>query len=348
MGEEIELILLRPRLNFVQTISDTLSEIPPGLLLLALTTLAIVVYLLSRWTAGAVTRGLNPLIDGTHAIAGGNLAYRVDPQASSLEEVRTLASSFNRMAEQVQSSQQAQHDFIANVSHDLKTPLTSIQGYSQALIDGTAAAAETQQRAALIISQEAHRLTNLVEEIIDLARMAEGKFALRLQRVDLNDLIGELVESLAPRSSVAGVALIWQSSPQSPLVQADEGRLRRVIANLLDNALTYTPTGGSVSISVTVLTEAEAEHSTVEIAVADDGPGIPADQLDRVFERFFRADKARTGGRGAGLGLAIVKEIVEAHEGQVGVESTPGEGSRFWLRLPSTEGTLCDTTDDKT
>jgi methyl-accepting chemotaxis protein len=177
----VEMVVLKPQPGILGTMWEAVTELPRGVLLGGLLALALTIFLLSRWTAGTVTRSLAPLMTGTQALAGGNLAYRVDTTHVSLNEVHALAASFNQMADRVQQSQRAQRDFIANVSHDLKTPLTSIQGFSQALLDGTAASPEVQRRAALIISQEAQRLTNLVEEVIDLARLEDGRLQLHLR-----------------------------------------------------------------------------------------------------------------------------------------------------------------------
>lgn len=327
----VEMVVLKPQPGMLGTMWEAVTELPRGILLGGLLALALTIFLLSRWTAGSVTHSLAPLMTGTQALAGGNLAYRVDTTHVSLNEVHALAASFNQMADRVQQSQRAQRDFIANVSHDLKTPLTSIQGFSQALLDGTAASPEVQQRAALIISQEAQRLTNLVEEVIDLARLEDGRLQLHLERVDPNEIGAEVVESFAPRYEVSGVALVWTPTPTVSTILADAARLRRALTNLLDNALEHTPTGGAVTLAV----ETAAGGAQVRFTVTDTGAGIPSAELERIWERFYRVDRARTHRNGSGLGLAIVKEIVEAHGGTVGVASTEGQGSRFWLTLPA-------------
>lgn len=334
-GAGVNLVLLRQQNNVVQAIVETVREVPVWLLLVLVLTLALVVFVLSRWTAGAVARSLAPVLTGTEAIADGNLSYRIDSSSTSLNELRALAESFNQMAERVQVSQQAQRDFIANVSHDLKTPLTSIQGYSQALLDGTAATEASRNRAAVVINQEAQRLGRLVEEVIDLARVNSGRLQLHLELVDLTAMIDDLLASLEPRAHAAEIALTAHlPSAGLPVLHGDPDRLRRALANLLDNALAYTPPGGAVEITAAPYPVSATQPAGIEIAVTDTGAGIGAEDLSRVFERFYRVDKARTVGNNSGLGLAIVKEIVEAHGGAVGVESVLGEGSRFWLRLP--------------
>ena len=330
----VDLVLLKPQPGIVRAMFESIADLPRGLLLGGIAALAAAVFLLSRWTAGAVTRGLAPLMSGTRELADGNLAYRVAAQ-SSLAEVKDLATSFNRMADRVQQGQQAQRDFIANVSHDLKTPLTSIQGYSQALLDGTASTPERQQRAALVISQEAQRLSNLVEEVIDLARLESGRLTLHLQPTDLTDVVTDVVEAFAPRSDAAHVTLVWSSPAASIVVTADGDRLRRALSNLVDNALKHTPQGGTVTLAVAQLAARNGGRRAARVSVTDSRPRIAPDEQQRIFERFYRADRARSGREGSGLGLAIVKDIVEAHGGDVGVESIVGNGSRFWFTLPA-------------
>jgi len=325
-GGSIDLVMLRAQPGLVRSMGESIAELPRGLLIGGLLALGLAVFLLSRWTASALTRSLSPLMDGTRALAGGNLAYRVDTRHVSLAEVHALAASFNLMADRVQQSQQAQRDFVANVSHDLKTPLTSIQGYSQALIDGTAGTIDAQQRAALVIHQEAQRLTHLVEEVIDLARLESGRLHLHLQSIDPAELGAEITERFLPLAEAADVTLDWSPLAVAPIM-ADSARLRRALANLLDNALKHTPSGGTVTLAI----EPCDDKRLVKYTVTDTGPGIPPEEIDRIWERFYRGDRARTGRSGSGLGLAIVKEIIEAHGGMVGVESVVGQGSRFWV-----------------
>ncbi len=325
----VELVMLREQPGLLRSMAESIAELPGGLLFGGLLVLALAVFVLSRWTASTLTRSLSPLMEGTRALAGGNMGYRVDASHVSLAEVSALATSFNQMADRVQQSQQAQRDFVANVSHDLKTPLTSIQGYSQALIDGTARTPDAQQRAALVINQEAQRLTHLVEEVIDLARLESGQLHLHLETIDANELGAETVEGFLPLAEAAEVTLTWSPLPSPLPITVDGARLRRALANLLDNALKHTPPGGAVTLAATAVDGGRQ----VQYTVTDSGPGIPPEELERIWERFYRGDRARTGRSGSGLGLAIVKEIVEAHGGTVGVESVVGQGSRFWVRV---------------
>lgn len=326
----LDLVVLKPRPGLLGTMWGAVTELPSGILLGSLAALALAIFLLSRWTARAVTRSLAPLMAGTQALANGNLAYRVDTRNVSLVEVLALATDFNQMADRVQQSQQAQRDFIANVSHDLKTPLTSIQGYSQALLDGTAAGPKAQQHAALVINQESQRLTNVVEEVIDLARLESGGLSLHVAPFDADELCAEMVSSFHPHFEAVQVELIYAPASQPIMMVADATRLRRALANLLDNALKHTAPGGAVTLAVKAL----PQSGKVQYTVTDTGSGIPHDELERIWDRFYRVDRARTDRRGSGLGLSIVKEIVEIHGGTVGVESSEDQGSKFWFRIP--------------
>jgi len=247
------------------------------------------------------------------------------------DEVRSLAEHFNVMADEVKSSRQAQRHFVANVSHDLRTPLTSIQGFSQALLDGTAQEEPARQAAARIIHDEAAHMNRLVEQLLELARWDAGRIALRMDSVDLHQLLATCVERMQWRARAEELALTLRVAPL-PSIQGDGDRLAQVFTNLLDNALAHTQAGGSIALAGVAL----QQQSAVEVSVTDTGPGIPPEELPRIFERFYRVDKSRAGSRrrGAGLGLAIVKEIVEAHAGEVRVESVIGLGTRFIVRLP--------------
>ena len=327
-GSTSALVLLAPNTSLGDAGRYMQSVLPIPLLLLILSALAVVIWLFSAWLTRSLTRNLQPVITGTQEIAAGNLDYRVPASASSLSEVMALGHSFNRMAAEVQNARQAQRNFVANVGHDLKTPLTSIQGFSQALVDGTATSFQSQSRAVSIIHDESQRLGKLVDELLDVARLDQDRLQLQKQRLQVDAVLTELVRRYLPKYQAAGVTLAWETGSETVNISADPDRLQRVFANLLDNALAYTPAGGAVTLSV-------AQHPTqVEIRVIDTGPGIPAEDLDHIFERFYRVDKSRSGRRSTGLGLAIVRELVQAHGGTVGVESEIGVGSQFWVRLP--------------
>lgn len=244
-------------------------------------------------------------------------------------EVRDLTHAFNEMTTRVQASQKSQRDFVANVSHELKTPLTSVQGFAQAILDGTAGTPEARQQAARVIYDESGRMHRMVLDLLDLARLDTGTAEFQRAPVDIPALLDSVVEKFTPQAR--GTAITLQvETPALPPITGDGDRLAQVFTNLVDNALKFTPTGGQVTL------RAALTGSEVQVDVADSGAGIPAEALAHIFDRFYQADPSRPGGgkHGTGLGLAIVKEIVQAHGGTISVRSAPGEGSTFTVRLP--------------
>jgi two-component system sensor histidine kinase ResE len=243
------------------------------------------------------------------------------------------------MAQQVRASRDAQRDFVANVSHELKTPLTSIQGYSQAITDGTAADDESIRRSAGIIHDEAERMGRMVSELLDLARIESGQAVMRQEPVDLRSLLENVVEQFRLRAEEAEIDLLAKLADLPPTT-GDGDRLAQVFTNLMDNAFKHTPTGGKVTVKAETLTPSgvrrwkKAWHRAIEVAVSDSGKGIPPEDLSRVFERFYQVDKARKHTGSVGLGLAITREIVEAHGGSIKAESIVGLGTRFSVVLP--------------
>jgi signal transduction histidine kinase len=285
--------------------------------------------------AGSVARPLGRMSRAARRIAGGDYRQRVAVEGP--KEVRALAVSFNEMAGQVAAAQQAQRDFLANVSHDLRTPLTSIQGFSQAIAEGVASDPASAQRAAQIIQDETARLHRMVESLLDLARIEAGRLDMTQRAVALSDLLRGVGDSLSPKARDKGVALDLDIPPHLPRLAGDGDRLAQVFTNLIDNAIKHTPEGGRIVL------RAEGEANGIAITIQDTGEGIPAPDLPRIFERFYQVDKSRQNDRrsGMGLGLAITRQIVEAHGGTIRVASKVGEGAIFtvWLPLPSPEMT---------
>jgi two-component system OmpR family sensor kinase len=279
-------------------------------------------YLIARWVAGPLDR----IAQASRDIVRGDFA-QLEPGGP--QEVRDLGQAFNSMAAQLHSSQQSQRDFVANVSHELKTPLTSIQGFAQAILDGTVDDREGREHAAGVIFEEADRLRRLVEDLLDLARMDAGQVDFKRERLDLRRLLQTVSERLAVGADEAAVQ-IELGKLDLPGIVGDGDRLAQVFTNLLDNAVKHSPAGSRVGVW------GEAAHGWVSIHVDDSGPGIPPAELSRIFERFYQLDKARPGGRdrGAGLGLAISREIVRNHGGRLSAQSEPGRGSRFTVQLP--------------
>lgn len=212
-------------------------------------------------------------------------------------------------------------DFVSNVSHDLRTPLTAVKLMVETLQSGVDARASEEFLTS--IAQETERMIQLVEDLLDLARLETGKLELRLSAVDASELCRQAVASHAPHAQSLGVELSC-SGPERIVLSADRDKLYQVLVNLLDNALRHTPAGGSVSVSAT------RQDSSVNIVVQDTGSGIPSTALPHIFERFYVVDSARARSRsGTGIGLAIVKHVIEAHGGSIEVESELGAGTTF-------------------
>jgi signal transduction histidine kinase len=288
---------------------------------------AVLAMILAVIIARSIANPLHNMAAAAQGIARGGLNTPAIPVAGP-DEVRSLGEALNHMTGQLQSTQQAQRDFLANVSHELRTPLTSIQGFAQAMLDGAAATPEAIQRSAGIIYGEADRMRRLVDGLLDLARLDSGLRALNLAPLDLHSLLASAAEKFSLRAGTAGITLTTDLPPSLAPITGDADRLGQVVANLLDNALKHTPAGGRVTLS------AAASPASVEISVSDTGPGIPAEDLARIFERFYQVDKSRARSSGLGLGLAISREIVEAHGGRLRAESVTGLGSRFTVQLP--------------
>ena len=288
----------------------------------ALVLSALLALLISR----SIATPLRRVAGAAEGIAEGRTGTRA--LISGPSEVQALARSFNTMSERVEAAQRSQRDFVANVSHELKTPLTSIQGFSQALLDGTVAEPEARKRAARIIHGEAERMHRMADELLTLARFDAGQMVMARDRVELNPLLRGCIEKLTPQAQAREVFLELEI-PVSLHTTGDTDRLAQVFTNLLDNGIMHTRAGGKVMVMGREMNDGHG----VELTVTDNGTGIANEKLQRIFERFYQVEPSRRRSRGAGLGLAITREIIEAHGGTVTAESVEGLGSRFTVRL---------------
>jgi len=221
-------------------------------------------------------------------------------------------------------------EFVANVSHELRTPLSIISGYVETLIDGAKDKPEVATKFLQTIEKHADRLTYLIEDLLTISRLESGQIVMNLQRAELRGVVAHVVTDLESRAASKQVQLS-NEVPEHAVAHADAERLQQVFFNLVENAIKYGRPGGSVVIGMQ-----PNEHEQIELWVRDDGPGIPPEAQRRVFERFYRVDKARSReAGGTGLGLAIVKHIVQSHGGVVWVESEPGQGATFHFTLPA-------------
>ena len=255
-------------------------------------------------------------------IAQGNYARRVDPRGP--DEIARLAESLNRMADGLQRIEALRRDLIANVAHELRTPLTTLLGYLEALRDGVARASPEMVAS---LHEEVLRLARLVDALHQLSQFDTRRSRLQLAPLDLARLSHRLVAVYGPEFTRRGMSVHEVYDSHLPLVQADTDLVSQALRNLLDNALRYAPAGAAVTVS------AAPHREAVRVAVANTGGEIPAEDLPRIFERFFRGEKSRsreTGG--AGIGLALVQEIARAHDGEAGASSANG-ATTIWFTL---------------
>jgi heavy metal sensor kinase len=273
-------------------------------------------------------RGLAPLgsmVAQTRKITGDNLDQRLEI-GNAAEELATLAASFNELLSRLDQSFESMRRFVQDASHELRTPLAVIRGEADVALSQNRSPTEYRESLA-VIHEEARRLSRLVDDLLNLARADSGHVQLWVEELYLNDLLAECCRSVQPLAAGRDIELTC-SMAEDVSFRGDEELLRRMVVNLLDNAIRYTPSGGKVSASL------EAIGSDIRIRVADTGVGITPEASKHVFERFFRADKARSRQQGGfGLGLAIVKWIAESHHGTVELISEPGAGTTFTVRL---------------
>jgi two-component system OmpR family sensor kinase/two-component system sensor histidine kinase BaeS len=282
-------------------------------------TLIIGMFLMRR-----VVTPLADVIAAAHSVAAGDLTTRV--QVCGPGDLRGLSESFNHMADALERSDRERRALLADVAHELRTPLTVIRGRLEGVVDGIYPADEAHVAPVL---EQAYVLERLVEDLRQLTLAETRQLPFERQPIDLGEIAARTVEVFSAEAAETGIALSLQSAPALPHVLADPQRVGQVIGNLLSNALRYTPPGGQVRLSV------DWQEAGVRLAVTDTGEGIAAEDLPRVFDRFYRGEKSRArASGGAGLGLAIAKAWVQAMGGQIGAESTVGRGSCFWFTLP--------------
>ena len=288
-----------------------------------------------------ITRPLARLTLASARMAEGDYTARAPMDSlRSPDEVRRLAITFNEMAaalerdvSELQRQEELRRELIANVSHELATPLTSIQGFTEALRDGVVHDAVGRDELLDMIARQAARLRRLVDQLRQVARfeagLEDGAGDLHIAPLALPTLIAEALAALAPELDRKRVAVVNTVSADLPDVAADGDRVTEILLNLLDNALRHTPDAGRIEVSATV------DGAFVRVQIADSGPGIPEAEREHIFDRFYRMDSARASATGgSGLGLAIVRALVEAHGGAIIVDERPGGGARFSFTLP--------------
>jgi len=319
-SEQLELDLFA---NFQRATTEALA--------LAMLAAFVAALVLSLFISRRVVLPVQEMMAASQRIADGHYDERVGvpggARGEELDELGRLAQCFNQMAASLQQTDTMRLELIGNVAHELRTPLSSIQGYMEGLIDGVLPAeAETFQQ----VHREADRLQQVVHDLQELSRVEAGAFELKLQPTSVSRLVEVATARLGRQFEDKGVVLETDVSPDLPPVEADEGRIGQVLLNLVGNALQYTPAGGQVCI------RARRQGHAVLLSVQDTGIGIAPEHLPHVFERFYRVDKSRSrAGGGSGIGLTIAQHLVEAHGGEIQAASDgPGRGSVFSFTLP--------------
>ena len=314
----------------------------PGSLGLIMIGAAIVSLLYGYVMGSGIVQRVQVLAAGARRIAAGDLETRILVRGA--DELAQLGATLNEMMtrlreslDQQKKSEQARRDLVANVAHDLRTPLAAVQAAVEALETGVVEDEATRTRCLSAISRETRHLSRLIDDLFALSQLEAGQLELKPGTLYLEDIVQDCLTSLMPQVEQQGIALKVDLPATLPPVRADRLATRRVLANLLQNALAFTPTGGRITVHGTQVADG------VRIEVSDTGPGIPSQDLKpgldghpRIFERFYRGDEARSGG-GAGLGLAIAKELVQAQGGRIEAMSVVGEGTTIGFTLPRAE-----------
>jgi signal transduction histidine kinase len=292
---------------------------------------AAIALVLARWLARGMTQPLRDMAQAARRMETGDYAQRV--HTTSRDEVGQLATAFNRMGAELESLERLRRELVANVSHELKTPISALRAHLENLLDGVE---EPDRETLQVMLTQSERLSRLVDQLLDLSRLESGELPLRREGVPLRRLVAEVLSEVEVVRSGREVRVEDRVPDDIPPVFADRERLHQVLFNLLDNAVRLTPPGGEVVVS------AHRVDGRCEVSVADTGPGIPAEHLPRLFERFYRVDTARArDDGGTGIGLAIARSVVEAHGGRIRAESEVGKGSVFTfdLRVAPAAGT---------
>jgi len=286
--------------------------------------------------ANGITQSLRGLQKGAQQLAGGDFSVRV--RLNEIDELSDVAEAFNKMADELERSfarqqalEQARRDLVAAVSHDLRTPLTSIRAMTEAMADGVVTEPAMVARYYTTIRSQIESLSNLINDLFELSKLESEQIELQLEPINLNELLSDVLESMQPQARSKNVSLRAIFSEDLPVIKAELVKIQRVLFNLVQNAIRHTPPNGSISLITKVAPQG------VQVDIVDTGEGILAEDLPHIFEQFFRGEKSRsreTGG--AGLGLAIAKRIIEAHQGQIWVESQIDRGTRFSFILPIT------------
>jgi len=295
------------------------------LLLMAAFGTTVLALLLGILLSRSLTRPIRELTAATHAVSEGNLSLQVPVR--SRDELGELARSFNKMSAALDRSTKARRQMTADIAHELRTPLSLIIGHADAVHDGVLP--PTQENFE-IIREEATRLEHLVNDLRTISLADAGELALSIQVVSPNKILNEIAGLYQHPAQTRNITLILQAEDLLPQIDADPGRLTQVLRNIVDNALRYTPAGGTIVLA------AGTVPGGIQVSITDSGPGVAAEDMGRIFDRLYRTDTSRTRDHnGSGLGLAIAKSIVELHNGRIWAEAAPEKGLRVLIFLPT-------------
>jgi signal transduction histidine kinase len=310
--------------------SDFLSRVNSYIWIAGIIAMALAL-LVGIFLTRQITRPLRALNIGAKHISEGDLSYRV--KVHSHDEIGKLAESFNEMAIKLDNSEQSRRRLVSDVAHELRTPLTIIQGTVDGIQDGVFSADKGHLDS---IKEQTGLLAHLVNDLRDLSLAESGQLKLELQPADMVDLVQRKIIQFNVNARKKNIQLRLEAPSSLPEIRIDSRRIEQVIVNLLSNAIRHTPECGQITVSLkTDHSNTALKKERLIVSVADTGEGIPPEHLPRLFERFYRVETSRSRSEGgAGLGLAIVKQMVQAHGGQVWVESQPGHGSTFYITLP--------------
>lgn len=286
---------------------------------------AVLAVVLLYWTSRRISKPLSQMSEVSREIASGNYKRRVN--VSSKDETGQLALSFNAMADSLERLEDMRRTFVANVSHELRSPLTSMRGYIQGVLDNTFDP-EEQEKYLTIALEETERLNKLINELLDLSQIESGQFPLNIQVFDINEQIRRLIIAQEEKINVKEIDVEIDFQSDKCMVKADPDRIKQVIINLLDNAIKFNRHQGKIFIKTW------KNRGKVYVKIQDQGIGIPKDEIANIWDRFYQVEKSRSGReRGTGLGLSIVKKIIEEHQENIWVNSSLGEGSAFIFSL---------------
>jgi len=286
----------------------------------------------SWWAASSALRPVTLMAQQAATITAESRDWRLATPATH-DELGLLAHAFNELLARLSVASKMQRQFMADASHELRTPASVIQTATEVTLDRSTREEWEYREALTMISEQGNRMNRMIEDMLLLARADGGGFEFVARRLYVDELVGECVRAASVMAQAKDIRLTCRVQPDVA-IDAHEALLTQLITNLLDNAIRYTPAGGAVDIAVT------AGDSSVWLAVSDTGPGIPPDDRERVFERFVRLDPARSPTSGAGLGLSIARWIVERHHGTVTIEPRPSGGSTFIVCLPLRQADL--------